>query len=181
MCELMPEAIREDGSRYELDQHPAVLTQNTGETVVNQIMGLTDAGGNTTWLQINTHSLGLDRHGKPVAVVLSFADVTRLKLIEDELRRNEKNLRLLSQQFKGVLEAIPDQILVLDQELDIVWLNRQHGQGAGRPGRVWRGSPAMSCPRCSAARHRGINLRFATTARSSGPLRAAETKRHRSP
>jgi PAS domain S-box-containing protein len=127
--ELLHDAIREDGTLYEPDQHPSVLTLNTGEAVNNQIMGIKQPEGQIVWLQVNTHHLGLDREGKPVAVVVSFADVTGLKRVETELRSNEKNLQTLSQQFKGVLEAIPDQIMVLDQELSLVWLNHRVGMG----------------------------------------------------
>ncbi len=74
-------------------------------------------------MQMNTHALGLDKSGKPVAVVVSFADVTSLKEIEKELRDNETRLQSLSRQFQGVLEAIPDRILILDRDMRVVWLN----------------------------------------------------------
>jgi len=121
--ELILEAIHEDGTSYALEEHPAASTLRTGEPVTNQIMGIVLADGQTVWLQVNTHALGLDKAGKPVAVVATFADVTRLKNIETELRVSENHMKTLSMQFQGVLEAIPDRIMILDAEMRVVWLN----------------------------------------------------------
>ncbi len=121
--ELILDAVREDGTPYESNQHPSVLTLQTGKSVDNQIMGIPQVDGQTIWLQVNSHPLGLDRAGKPVAVVVSFADVTRLKRIETELRESEKHMQTLSLQFQGVLEAIPDRIMILDKEMRVIWLN----------------------------------------------------------
>ena len=127
--ELAQDAIHEDEAPFLADEHPAEITLETGEAVLYKIMGVKQPDGEVTWLQVNTHALGLDKHGKPVAVVVSFADVTGLKMIESDLRTKEKNLQVITNQFKGVLEAIPDQIIVLDKQLDVVWLNRQIDEG----------------------------------------------------
>ncbi len=121
--ELIHSVIYEDGRPYASGEHPSSITLQTGESVVNQIMGIPQDDGQTIWLQVNTHALGLDKSGKPVAVVVTFADVTRLKQTETELRENEKHLQTLSMQLQGVLEAIPDRIMILDTEMQIVWLN----------------------------------------------------------
>lgn len=121
--ELIQDAVREDGTPYESNQHPSVLTLQTGKSVHNQIMGIPQIDGQKVWLQINSHALGLDRDGKPIVVVVSFADVTRLKRIETNLRESEKHMQTLSLQFQGVLEAIPDRIMILDTEMRVVWLN----------------------------------------------------------
>jgi PAS domain S-box-containing protein len=121
--ELMHEVIHEDGRVYAAEEHPSALTLQTGKPVVNQIMGFPMVDGRTAWLQVNTSALGLDRSGKPVAVVVSFADVTRLKRIETDLRESEQHMKTLSRQFQGVLEAIPDRIMILDTEMRVIWLN----------------------------------------------------------
>jgi len=121
--ELIHETVHENGTAYPPEERPSSLTLQTGESVANKIMGLPQVDGQTVWLQINTHALGLDKVGKPVAVVASFADVTRLKRIEKDLREGEARLQTLSSQFKGVLEAIPDRILILDAEMRVIWIN----------------------------------------------------------
>jgi signal transduction histidine kinase len=100
-----------------------MITLQTGKSVVNQIVGIPDKEDRIIWLQVNTHALGLGTGGKPVAVVISFADVSGLKQIESELRESERHLQSISRQFEGVLEAIPDRILILDREMRVVWLN----------------------------------------------------------
>ena len=121
--EVIREAFREDGSLLKPAEHPSAVTLGSGEPVSNQIMGIPRVDGQTTWLQVNTHALGLDQTGKPVAVVISFADVTRLKRTENELRESEQYLQTLSTQFQGVLEAIPDRIMILDKQMRVIWLN----------------------------------------------------------
>ena len=121
--ELFNGAVREDGSLMPIADSPSMKTLQTGKPVINQVMGLPGSEGKVIWVQMNTHALGLDKFGKPVALVASFADVTSLKEIEEELRDNEKHLQSLSRQFQGVLEAIPDRILILDRDMRVVWLN----------------------------------------------------------
>ena len=116
-------AVREDGSLLPIANSPSTQTLQTGKPVVNQVMGLPGNDGRVVWVQMNTYALGLGKSGKPLAVVASFADVTSLKEIERELRDNEKHLQTLSRQFQGVLEAIPDRILILDRDMQVVWIN----------------------------------------------------------
>ena len=121
--ELLDGAVREDGSLLSVADLPTTKTLQTGQPVLNQVMGLSGSDGQIVWVQMNTHALGLDKSDKPLAVVASFADVTNLKGIEKELRDREKHLQALSRQFQGVLEAIPDRILILDRDMRVVWLN----------------------------------------------------------
>jgi PAS domain S-box-containing protein len=122
--ELLQDVIKEDGQTYGPDEDPSAITLQTGESVINQVMGIPKADGTVVWVQANSHALGLNSAGKPVAVVVTFADVSRLKRIETELRKSESHLQSMTMQFQGLLEAIPDQIMVLDKEMRLVWLNR---------------------------------------------------------
>ncbi|MDT8442666.1 MAG: PAS domain S-box protein [Desulfuromonadales bacterium] len=121
--EINPDALRENGAVLPPEEHPATYTLETGKPVQNLVMGLPQENGDIVWLQVNTQALGLDKSGKPVAVVVSFADVSGLKQVEGELRRSEQHLQALSRQFEGVLEAIPDRILILDNSLRVIWIN----------------------------------------------------------
>jgi PAS domain S-box-containing protein len=122
--ELLQNIVKEDGQTYGPGEEPSAITLLTGASVINQVMGIPRADGKIIWVQANSHALGLNSAGKPVAVVLTFADVSRLKLIETELRKSESHLQSMTMQFQGLLEAIPDQIMVLDKEMRLVWLNR---------------------------------------------------------
>ncbi len=122
--ELLQDVIKEDGQTYGPDEKPSTITLQTGASVINQVMGIPKDDGTIVWVQVNSHALGLNSAGKPVAVVITFADVSRLKRIQTELRMSESHLRSMTMQFQGLLEAIPDQIMVLDKEMRLVWLNR---------------------------------------------------------
>lgn len=125
--ELMRDVIKEDGQCFGPDDEPSAFTLRTGESVTNQIVGLPRDDGTFFWVQLNSHALGVNSAGKPVAVVITFADVSRLKSIQAELRESESYLQSLTMQFQGLLEAIPDQIMVLDKEMKLVWLNHNPG------------------------------------------------------
>jgi signal transduction histidine kinase len=96
-------------------------------------------------VQVNTHALGLNRAGKPTAVVVTFADVSRLKRIALELSKSESHLQSMTMQFQGLLEAIPDQILVLDREMRVVWLNR-HQKDEKQPHAQMEQTPCREMP-----------------------------------
>ncbi len=147
--ELNLKIIHEDNSAFDHDEFPSTITMKTGEPVLNQILGFERRDGQIVWLQVNTHPLGLNRAGKPNAIVVSFADVSRLKRIETDLRKSEFHLQSMTMQFQGLLEAIPDQIMVIDRDMKVVWLNRHHDEGQiehEQPSRIsCNESPEVEC------------------------------------
>ena len=50
-------------------------------------------------------------------------DITDRKRAEEELRENEGKYRSLYQEFRGILDAIPDGLTLLSPDLEIVWEN----------------------------------------------------------
>ena len=84
-------------------------------------------------------------------------DITEKKFAEDELLRSEREFRRLSQEFHGLLDAIPDSLMLLDRDLHVLWVNRAGAESLGAPmeelaGRycyeLWygRSAPCESCP-----------------------------------
>ncbi|WP_455209658.1 PAS domain-containing sensor histidine kinase [Kaarinaea lacus] len=69
-------AIREDGSNFPGEEHPAMVTLRTGEPLVNIIMGIRKPTDVTTWISINTRPIYLNYTDKPDAVVATFHDIT---------------------------------------------------------------------------------------------------------
>ncbi|MEY3220838.1 MAG: hypothetical protein RIT27_2195 [Pseudomonadota bacterium] len=78
-------AIREDGSPFPSEAHPAICTLRTGKPYTNSIMGVEKSDGTLIWLRINAYPLWRDEM-TPYAVVISFADITQYKETEFALK-----------------------------------------------------------------------------------------------
>lgn len=77
-------AIREDGSPFPGEDHPAMITLRTGEPQTNVVMGVCKPDGSLTWISINTRPLWQPNDPQPFAVVASFFDITDRKRAEAE-------------------------------------------------------------------------------------------------
>lgn len=78
-------AIREDGSPFPTEAHPAICTLRTGRPYTNSIMGVEKSDGTLIWLRINAYPLWRNEM-TPYAVVISFADITQYKETEIALK-----------------------------------------------------------------------------------------------
>jgi PAS domain S-box-containing protein len=74
-----------------------------------------------------------------------------------ELNHNQAKFRRLSQEFNGLLDAIPDSIMLLDRKLNVFWANRAAAENVGIAAEQMVGrhcysishnhtSPCESCP-----------------------------------
>jgi PAS domain S-box-containing protein len=52
------------------------------------------------------------------------ADITRLKQAENKLKKQEEDYRRLSQEYRTLLDNIPDGIVQLSPDLHVLWVNR---------------------------------------------------------
>ncbi len=62
--------------------------------------------------------------GKVVQIEGAFQDITDGKCIENKLRKSEEEFRRLSQEFQGLLDAIPDNLMLIDRDFKILWANK---------------------------------------------------------
>jgi diguanylate cyclase (GGDEF)-like protein/PAS domain S-box-containing protein len=105
-------AVREDGSPFAGEEHPAMVTLRTGESVFGVIMGLYKPDGSLTWISINSQPLFYPNQLLPYAVVTSFADITALKQNEAILRQQaerEQMIHAIAQTIRQSLDL--DQVL----------------------------------------------------------------------
>ena len=103
--------IRADGSPFDGNEHPAVITLQTGKPCHQVSMGVYKPDGSLTWITINSRPLFLEGGIKPHSVVVSFSDVSALKEVEAHFRESEFRFRTLTEQS-------PDLILIIDTQTE---------------------------------------------------------------
>jgi len=99
--------IHEDGTPFDLDDHPTMITLRTGAPCSDVVMGFRPRPGGHRWIAISTRPLVREGDERPYAVVASIVDITRRKEAENALLRSE-------QRFRSLVEAIPDWIWETD-------------------------------------------------------------------
>ena len=78
-------AIHDDGTPFDGEQHPAMVTLRTGLPCTDVIMRVCRPGGEQRWLSINTQPLREPHAERPYAVVASFHDITERRRAEQAL------------------------------------------------------------------------------------------------
>ena len=78
-------AMREDGSDFPAEQHPAMEALRLGLPVRQVVMGVHTPDGALVWLQV--HATPLFKHAELTEVHASFEDITELVRTRQELRR----------------------------------------------------------------------------------------------
>ncbi len=81
------EAVREDGSDFPSDQHPAMVTLRTGGAQRGVVMGIRRPDTGLAWLRLTSVPLPQMDDGDGQGVLVTFADISRLKEQASELQR----------------------------------------------------------------------------------------------
>lgn len=96
------QAIREDGSLFPADEHPAAITLETGQPVRSMVHGWRWSDGEVRWLSISTAPI-LGPNGQLTGVVASLQDVTLQRQQAQDL---EAKTEELDQFFKYSLDLL---------------------------------------------------------------------------
>jgi PAS domain S-box-containing protein len=131
-------AIREDGSRFEPESHPATITLLTGQPCSRVVMGIERTDGTRAWISLNSRPLRRDGDPDPYAVAVSFTDITHLKNHELELQQRADRqsvlaelLRISATEWRLTFDALTHPLLLIELEGRIIRLNRAARDLAG--------------------------------------------------
>lgn len=93
--------IKEDGSFYPVDQHPAFISLREGRACRNVTMGVKNSKGEFTWILINAVPVIPEGEDKPESVIVSFNDITEMKKAQTQI--DEQRAQLVSQNKMSAL------------------------------------------------------------------------------
>ncbi len=131
-------AIREDGSPFEPESHPATITLLTGQPCSRVVMGVERTDGTRSWISLNSRPLRREGDPDPYAVAVSFTDITHLKATELELRQRADQqsavadlLRISAQEWRLTFDALTHPLLLVELDGRVVRLNRAARDLAG--------------------------------------------------
>ena len=80
------DAVHEDGSPFDNEEHPAMKSLLTGKPYSRTVMGMRRPDGDLAWLSVNSQPLFRPGSDKPYGVVSSFSDITEQKRAEQALK-----------------------------------------------------------------------------------------------
>ena len=104
--------IREDGSPFPGNDHPAMVALRTGRPQSNICMGFCRQDGGVTWISINAQPIFRTGESKPHAVVTTFADITERKFAEETLRASVAREHAHAKELETILDTIPIPVLI---------------------------------------------------------------------
>jgi PAS domain S-box-containing protein len=82
-------SIREDGSDFPGQEHPAMVTLKTGKPMREVLMGVITPKEERVWIIVNSNILDRDQNSKPTLVFTTFSDVT-VQVAESEFQKSAR-------------------------------------------------------------------------------------------
>ena len=140
------QAVHEDGSPSTGDEHPIVITRQTGQPQYNVVLGVHRADGGLAWVSVNTQPLYRPGEHQPYAVVASFTDITAQRQAALDLSESEARYRaLFENSIDGVLLTGPDGSIFAANPAACHLLGRTEEEicRAGREGVVDQSDPRL--------------------------------------
>ncbi|MER3475390.1 MAG: hypothetical protein C4287_00740, partial [Leptolyngbya sp. ERB_1_2] len=147
-------AIHEDGSPFDPEDFPGLITAKTGIPCSEVVMGLCKPENQITWISINAQPLFERDQLLPYAVVVSFSDISLRRWIEEErhqLLEREQAARaeseLAREQITQVLQSITDGFVAFDRAERFTYVNHEASNTLGKPARdllgrnLWQAFP----------------------------------------
>ncbi|MGE0352424.1 MAG: PAS domain S-box protein [Gemmatimonadales bacterium] len=108
--------VKEDGSRFPVDEYPATITLRTGRPCSDVVMGVPRSDGRTAWISLNTQPLTRPEENQPSGVVVSLVDISDRKQAEAALQSQTAYLNEL-------FNSDPEAIVLLDPHDHVLRIN----------------------------------------------------------
>ncbi|WP_293353835.1 MULTISPECIES: PAS domain-containing protein [unclassified Microcoleus] len=117
------QTVREDGSDFSGETHPAMVALQTGQPCCNVIMGFYQPQGELIWLKINSQPLFQADRSTPYAVVTTFIEIGQ---------PGPQFGDAPAQQESDTLESISDGFYALDRDWRFTYVNSQAARWINR-------------------------------------------------
>ncbi|HNI36422.1 MAG TPA: hypothetical protein PLV93_13555, partial [Microthrixaceae bacterium] len=98
-------AVREDGSPFPGQLHPASLTLATGQAVLGVVMGVRRSNAQQRWLIVSSVPLRGDSK-ELTGAVATFVDVTEVLALNEQLRRSLDDVTAASVERASLLASL---------------------------------------------------------------------------
>ena len=97
-------AMKEDGSDFPGEEHPAILSLKTGKIIQNVVMGVFNpADAIVHWIKINASPLFSDGESAPQMVYTVFEDITEHRQAEDKLQQSHARYTSMTSNISDVI------------------------------------------------------------------------------
>ncbi len=118
------QTVREDGSDFPGETHPAMVALQTGQPCSNIIMGFYQPQGGLIWLKLNSQPLFQGDRSTPYAVVTTFTAIAQ--------PQSQALTQPPATQLSDILESISDGFFALDRDWRFTYVNSQAARWLNR-------------------------------------------------
>ena len=100
-------AVREDGSNFPEEQHPALVALRTGREVRDAVLGVFNPSREAcTWIRVSAVPLFRAGEAAPSEVLTCFTDITASKRVEAALRESEERYQRITEGLTDYLYTV---------------------------------------------------------------------------
>lgn len=111
--------LDEDGEPIDDRELPSAIVARTGKPCRHRVLGFARGPHGVTWISVNAKPIGDDPHGEGPAVLMTFADITRIKEAEETIRRIA---------YHDEVTGLPNRRHFMDQLSHAIALARREGR-----------------------------------------------------